>query len=458
MADNLGYTPGAGSLIRTSQGSSSGAHMQIFKLSTGTAGDETFVPASAANGLTCDVTRVQGVVIVNNPTAANLKVDASGVAVPITDNSGSLTVDAPAATPVAVRLSTGSAFIDTIPVSIAGTVTVSGTVAISGSIAATQSGTWNIATLTTITNPVTVTGSVTISGTSPVSGTVTANQGTAAVIGNAWVTKITDGVHAVGVTTLSGPVYALKVDVVQQVGGGYSQQDRTAFTDGTTFCEVVGGVFNDAATAPGAGQAGYLRMTSFRGAHVNIRRNADGAELGISATPLRVDPTGTTTQPVNGTVTVNQGATAWVGNLTQTNGHTLIEAANGIQKVGISDATGTTFSDANPLSVAIAPRTGKWRVHVTLASSQTNTAVHTPAGGKTVFVEGFIVSVTTPDVFTLSDGNASDSTDLYKGTPIAGTVTQNYPRPEPLAAVNDVLRYSSGGSLAGDLTVWGYEA
>jgi hypothetical protein len=41
--------------------------------------------------------------------AGRLSVDASGVAVPITDNAGSLTVDAPVGTPVFVRLSDGTA-------------------------------------------------------------------------------------------------------------------------------------------------------------------------------------------------------------------------------------------------------------------------------------------------------------------------------------------------------------
>src|SRR6266487_370598 len=41
--------------------------------------------------------------------AAGLKVDASGAAVPVTDNAGSLTVDAPVGTPVFARLSDGAA-------------------------------------------------------------------------------------------------------------------------------------------------------------------------------------------------------------------------------------------------------------------------------------------------------------------------------------------------------------
>src|SRR5213593_941950 len=41
--------------------------------------------------------------------AGRVSVDASGVAVPITDNAGSLTVDAPVGTPAFVRLSDGAA-------------------------------------------------------------------------------------------------------------------------------------------------------------------------------------------------------------------------------------------------------------------------------------------------------------------------------------------------------------
>ncbi len=169
MADNLGYTPGAGATTRTNQGSVSGAHMQIIKMAISANGPEDFIPSTVADGLLVDVSRIQGTVTVVQATAANLKVDASGANVPVVNGAATtLAVSAAAATPVAVRLSTGAAFIDTIPVSIAGTVTVTGTVAISGTVAATQSGTWNIGTLATITNPVTVTGTVALSGTSAV--------------------------------------------------------------------------------------------------------------------------------------------------------------------------------------------------------------------------------------------------------------------------------------------------
>jgi hypothetical protein len=64
-----------------------GEHVQYVKLMDGTLDGSTKVAAGAAG----------------------LKVDASGAAVPITDNAGSLTVDAPVGTPLWVRLSDGAA-------------------------------------------------------------------------------------------------------------------------------------------------------------------------------------------------------------------------------------------------------------------------------------------------------------------------------------------------------------
>jgi hypothetical protein len=94
--------------------------------------------------------------------------------VAVTDNSGSLTVDAPAGTPVFVRLSDGAAAITALPIT-----DNSGSLTVDGTVAATQSGTWNVGTVTTVTNVVhvddnagslTVDGAVTVSGTATVTG------------------------------------------------------------------------------------------------------------------------------------------------------------------------------------------------------------------------------------------------------------------------------------------------
>lgn len=322
---------------------------------------------------------------------------------------------------------------------------IQGNVTIGGTVAATQSGTWNIATLATITNPVTVEGSVSIDGTATVGGTVTANQGTAAAAASAWPTKISDGTNIVGLTNTSGSIYALKVDVIKQVGGGYSQQDKTAFTEGTTFTEVVGGVFNDSFVgSPSSGQASVVRITAKRAFHVNLR-DSSGAELAVTANPLIVAPI----------------ATNFPINLVQVAGNAVVAAANGIQKVGISDAAGAAFSAANPLPTTPVPNAGTfWSNTVTYTASQTDQAIRTPTGGKTSYVQGLIIIPTGAGTLEISDGNhGTATTDLLNGAmPSSGFLHIAFNPPRPLAAVNDVLRYTSGSGSAGNITAWGHEA
>lgn len=81
-------------------------------------------------------------------------------------------------------------------------------------------------------------------------------------------------------------------------GGASPFEDLDAFTAGTSSVVNIGGVFNDGLADVTSGQAAAPRITKDRGLHVNLRTN-DGAETGVSAAPLRVDPTGTTTQPIS---------------------------------------------------------------------------------------------------------------------------------------------------------------
>ena len=169
MAANLGYTEGSGKLIATDEGGSSSAHSSKVKLGYSAAGVETMVTADA-DGLKVQIGK--SITLPTSPLAGQVwPVSDNGGNLSVDDAGGTLTVDAPAGTPVAVRLSTGSAFIDTIPVSDgAGSLTVDGG--------------------------------------------VTAAQGAPAAAANAWPVKIGDGTDAVGISTV-GSVKALKVDVVQ---------------------------------------------------------------------------------------------------------------------------------------------------------------------------------------------------------------------------------------------------
>jgi len=93
--------------------------------------------------------------------------------------------------------------------------------------------------------------------------------------------------------------------------GGAAQADKSAFSEGTTSFAPIGGTFNEAGAGdPAEDQAAAARITAKRALHVNLRSSA-GAELGVAAAPLRVDPTGGTVQPVSGTVTANAGAGPW---------------------------------------------------------------------------------------------------------------------------------------------------
>jgi hypothetical protein len=162
---------GAWTVAVSSVGGTVAVSAASLPLPTGAATAAKQPALGTAGTASADVITVQGIA-----SMTALKVDGSAVtqpvsgtfwqatqpvsiaaAVAVTDNSGSLTVDAPVATPVFVRLSDGAAAISTLPVSLASVpsheVTNAGTFAVQ----AAQSGTWNInnvGTLATITNTV----------------------------------------------------------------------------------------------------------------------------------------------------------------------------------------------------------------------------------------------------------------------------------------------------------------
>ena len=153
-------------------------------------------------------------------------------------------------------------------------------------------------------------------GTQPVSGTVSANQGTPNSAANKWPISVTDGTNTAQVLNAAPGSdtgqSAVAVRVISQLGagsggggGGIAQADKSAFTEGTTSLTPIGGVLNETISAdPAEDQAAAVRITPKRAAHANLRRQ-DGTEIGTSTTPVRTDPTGTTTQPVSGSVSVS---------------------------------------------------------------------------------------------------------------------------------------------------------
>lgn len=185
--------------------------------------------------------------------------------------------------------------------------------------------------------------------------------------------------------TLTSTGTALDVNIAS---GSFSTgvADKTAFTYGTTLELPVGGVFQDTSPALSAGTTGALRLTSFRGMHINIRDNS-GNELGIAAAPLRTDPTGTTTQPVSGTVTANAGTGNFSTNLTQISGAT--PSATNPLFVELTNGT-AAISPTNPLPVYLqdgGTSVNSYNTAAAVASGSTSNADYTVTSGKTLHLE-----------------------------------------------------------------------
>lgn len=385
MSDNVTITPGSGVTIRADD--VSGVLFQYVKLDIGGDGVSKPVVQGGSDGIPVDVLSFVGqTYVVTSPKSGQTWPISAASAIPVSDNAGSITVDAPVGTPVFVRLSDG-------------------------------------------TNPLT---------TLPVSGTLTAAQGTAAANSGAWPVKISDGTSAVGISDVSG-AKAIKVDVIQSVALAGALADSATFTAGTTGIGVVAGVYNDSIAAPTSGQAGAVRINSARGLHVNLRKS-DGTDFATSGAPLRVDPTGSTTQPISdagGSLTVDGAVTA-----------------------SIKDASGNAFTDINPLAVEL---TGAGRTRITknvaMSASQTASALWTPAASKYVYITKIVLAITVAGTLTIFGGTNAEANIVCDGTQATGNRELNFAaNPWKATAINDVLQYTSGTGLTGVITIHGYES
>lgn len=120
-------------------------------------------------------------------------------------------------------------------------------------------------------------------------------------------TQIVDGSGNVVATTSNN----LNVQCANCSGSGASAADEASFTAGTSTFAPSGVFYQTTATSNALtnGQQGMLQATAQRAAFINLR-NASGTEVGTSGAPVRMDPTGTTTQPVSLTSTTITGTVA----------------------------------------------------------------------------------------------------------------------------------------------------
>lgn len=133
---------------------------------------------------------------------------------------------------------------------------------------------------------------------------------------------------------------ALRVNIVAGTAAGVSQVDGTTFsTDAAPFVPV-GAVFSDTGTGQSisASNAGALRMTAFRGLHVNLRNSA-GAEMGTPTSPLSIK-------------VENISATSIVQLAAGTNNIGVVSLGAGTNNIGFINGISATVTIAGVISVA----------------------------------------------------------------------------------------------------------
>lgn len=264
-------------------------------------------------------------------------------------------------------------------------------------------------------------------------------------------TQYTDGAAAVTHPIGTQPVFTNGSNIVTAVSTANplpitgtisvgSTTDESAFTAGTSTTGPIAGVFNDAVATLTSGQQGTIRSTTNRGLHINIR-NAAGTEIATSSNPLRIDPTGSTTQPVSGTVTANAGTNLNTSALALESGGNLASIKTDVDNLNLSQGSTTSGQKGNLILGAV---TTSAPTYTTAQSSPFS--LDTSGNLRTTTVLGAGTNVIG---HVITD---SGSTTAVTGTvSISGTVTANIGTTNGLAldtSVNGLL-LAQGSTTSG---------
>ena len=203
-------------------------------------------------------------------------------------------------------------------------------------------------------------------------------------------------------------------------------------------------------------------------------RDASGNLVGASAAnPVRIDPTGTTVQPVSGTITANQGTSPWVvsgtvtanagtGNFTVvqptgTNLHVVVDSGTITAITNPVAVTGTFFQATQPVSGTITANQGTspWVVSLASTTITGNVTVVQPTGTNlhVVIDSGSTITATV-------SGNRSNNTAVPGATNIGALVAQALTTPTAgYTTGNEVLLVTDlPGNLNTDLQAYNNNA
>ena len=324
MADDVTFTaaadatPPAGTKAATDEitaGAHIGAHAGIAKLAVSADGDGTHLPATATDGLLVnlgannDVT-VTGTVSVTEPVSVD-------------DNGGSLTVDAPLATPVHTRVSDG---VDVVNVTAAGELNVIATAQPGvdvGDVTVNNGAGAAAVNIQDGGNAITVDGAVSVSAlpdegqqlmAASISVAIASDQSAVPVSGTVSVTEPVSVDDNGGSLTVDAP---LATPVHTRISDGVDVVNVSAagalIVDGSAVTQPVSGTVSVTEPVSVDDNGGSLTVDAPLATPVHTRISDGTDVVNVSAAgALVVDGSGVT-QPVSGTVTANQGAagTAW---------------------------------------------------------------------------------------------------------------------------------------------------
>lgn len=153
--------------------------------------------------------------------------------------------------------------------------------------------------------------------------------------------------------------------------------------------------------------------------------------LGTSTHALRIDPTGTTTQPVSGTVTANQGGSNWSINLSQVSGTSIATptaygtapSSGNVMAVNanVTNTVSDNLSQVGGSAISLGQKSSASSIPVVIASDQSSVK----QTGIAISVDGVNISTTTSSTFSNSSVTkiTSISVALFNSTISGGSVS-----------------------------------
>ncbi len=90
-------------------------------------------------------------------------------------------------------------------------------------------------------------------------------------------------------------------------------------------------------------------------------------------------------------------------------------------------------------------------------ASQTAAAIWDPTTGKKFIITDMILVLSVGGALTLFDGTDAAANYVENGTYPVGRWSTHFERPWPSATVDNILKYTSGTGITGNITIHGYE-